>query len=525
MGISEFKVLNVNASRIGKRDRVTELLSIIKTLDPTVICIQEINTRTSLQVFKDHYQVVVNQDDLNFSGIGIATLINKKVYIEGNIISKCGRIIGTKIKGVQIWNVYPLSGSENKNKREIFFREELLNLMMNWKDESRYVFQVGDHNCTHRDEDSLNNKSQHKQNGLISEMNIMGLKDAFIQYNGNKKIEYSRTTRNSGTRIDLILSNVKSCSKFEYLEANMGFDHKMAMAEFGIGLDICKEKENIPKEKLSKSWVIPAILLKNKNLTNIIEEKINCIGEEVQDEIYLGYNINYSHFWRRIKAVITRTSRNWYKREEEEKLRKLKALEVKYFMLMYSEENQRDASKIKDVKEEMSKIYMETSSRKVDKMRKLEIEDHVYDIHKLQREKKYENQSRIKEVKINGNIYEGTLEVIKAIEEEMKTEMTSRDIIHRDEPPTEEEILFLDAIPDYQWTSQEIEELNKPTTLEEIRNILDTEVDLDSSPGEDGITYRCLRRFITNNYFAQIYLGYLNDSRLKSTEETHDRTT
>ena len=107
----------------------------------------------------------------------------------------------------------------------------------------------------------------------------------------------------------------------------------------------------------------------------------------------------------------------------------------------------------------------------------------------------------------------------------MKTEMTSRDIIHRDEPPTEEEILFLDAIPDYQWTSEEIEELNKPTTLEEIRNNLDTEVDLDSSPGEDGITYRCLRTFITNNYFAQIYLGYLNDSRLKSTEETQDRIT
>ena len=138
-----------------------------------------------------------------------------------------------------------------------------------------------------------------------------------------------------------------------------------------------------------------------------------------------------------------------------------------------------------NVKEELSKIYMETSSRKVDKMRKLEIEDHVYDIHKLQREKKYENQSRIKEVKINGNIYEGTLEVIKAIEEEMKTEMTSRDIIHRDEPPTEEEILFLDAIPDYQWTSEEIEELNKPTTLEEIRNILDTEVDLDKETTEE----------------------------------------
>ena len=73
-----------------------------------------------------------------------------------------------------------ISGTENKQRREIFFREELVNLMMNWKDESKYIFQVGDHNCTHREEDSLNNQSQHKQMGLITEMNIMGLKDSFI---------------------------------------------------------------------------------------------------------------------------------------------------------------------------------------------------------------------------------------------------------------------------------------------------------------------------------------------------------
>ena len=103
---------------------------------------------------------------------------------------------------------------------------------MNWKDQTRYIIQVGDHNCTHRDIDSLNNPGQHKQPGLIAEMKIMGLKDAFIQVHGEKKIEFSRKTKNSGTRIDLIMSNIKECMSFEYVDMKMGFDHSMAKATY-----------------------------------------------------------------------------------------------------------------------------------------------------------------------------------------------------------------------------------------------------------------------------------------------------
>ena len=59
MGFSNFTILNVNASRIGKNERVIELLAVMKALNPSVICIQEINVRTVLEEFKNHYQVVV----------------------------------------------------------------------------------------------------------------------------------------------------------------------------------------------------------------------------------------------------------------------------------------------------------------------------------------------------------------------------------------------------------------------------------------------------------------------------------
>ena len=228
------KLLNVNASRISRKDRIVGLMALIKCIGANIICIQEINIREAYKVFVDHFQVIINGDESMGEGIGIVTLVNKHIKIEGKIIAEGGRILGVKLNNMQVWNVYPISGSGNKPKREVFFREELINLMMNWKDETKYIFQVGDHNCTHRDEDSINNPKQHKQAGLIHQMKILGLKDAFIQYYGEKEKQYSRITNKSATRIDLILSNTKSCKGFIYMDAKLDFDHKMALAEFDI---------------------------------------------------------------------------------------------------------------------------------------------------------------------------------------------------------------------------------------------------------------------------------------------------
>ena len=53
----------------------------------------------------------------------------------------------------------------------------------------------------------------------------------------------------------------------------------------------------------------------------------------------------------------------------------------------------------------------------------------------------------------------------------------------------------------------------KPTEEIEILNILKFEVDLDSSPGEDGITSRLLLRFMKIDAFKDIYIKYLNYTR------------
>ena len=228
MAITEI-VLNINASRICTENRIITLFNYIELYTPGIVCIQEIDVRIANRIFKRKYQVFCNYDQNESGYIGVVTLIRRELHIMENIYGIKGRIIGVKLKGLQIWNVYPPSGSNFKLQREAFFREELCNLMMNWKDHTKYIIQAGDHNCTHRKEDSINNPGDHIQPGLIAHLKVSGLKDSFLELHGSKAIQFSRVTNRSSTRIDYIFSNVK-CISFEYVDANMNFDHKVAKA-------------------------------------------------------------------------------------------------------------------------------------------------------------------------------------------------------------------------------------------------------------------------------------------------------
>ena len=48
----------------------------------------------------------------------------------------------------------------------------------------------------------------------------------------------------------------------------------------------------------------------------------------------------------------------------------------------------------------MDKMFKENAKEKIDKLRVLEIDDHTFDIHKLQNQKKFEGQGRINEIEM-----------------------------------------------------------------------------------------------------------------------------
>jgi hypothetical protein len=124
-----------------------------------------------------------------------------------------------------------------------------------------------------------------------------------------------------------------------------------------------------------------------------------------------------------------------------------------------------------------------------------------------------ESLKKITEIRIKGKVYEGTLNIVKGIEEEMKIELESNLEIDWDKTINNEERFFLDRIDEIELTVVEKQELLKPTEEEEILNILQYGVDLDSSPGEDGITARMLLRFMKINSFKAISIRYLNYTR------------
>ena len=160
-----FSVVSVNASRIGLKSRIDNLRDYLLRIVPDVVLIQEIQVFTAREVFSPHFSVFINLENRAAMSdrIGMMVLVKKNIKVFDYIIGETGRILGIKINDMQVWNVYPISGSDHAKDRAVFFEENLPNLMAIWKDQTTYVIQGGDHNCTNRLIDSENHPAKHFQ--------------------------------------------------------------------------------------------------------------------------------------------------------------------------------------------------------------------------------------------------------------------------------------------------------------------------------------------------------------------------
>ena len=174
----------INFSRLSNGVKLLKILEQLEKYNIDIICGQEIDIFSAVKFFSQKYQVFVNWDVKSKSNIGICTLIKKEFKVFEKIYSMNGRIIGIKLENMQIWNIYPPSGSEFRKERGTFFNEILVNYMSNWKDQTRFLIQAGDHNCTYRFQDSMNNSQQHIEKNLVKHLRIQGLKDDFVKVQG-----------------------------------------------------------------------------------------------------------------------------------------------------------------------------------------------------------------------------------------------------------------------------------------------------------------------------------------------------
>ena len=505
-----FNIFNFNASRCCHLNRIRQFYDFFESYDPLFVCIQEINVYSALKVFSDKYQVFINIEEGSQDGIGIVTLVKKQFQISDLIIGKNGRIIGLKIFNLQIWNVYPKSGSAFKKDRELFFREILCNYFMNWKDSTEYIIQVGDHNCIHRNLDSLNNATQHLQPGLVKHMQINSLSDDFLNVHGDDAVMYSRITQISKTRIDYLLSNTSKCTYFQYIDMGLGLDHCAILARYDIGLSF--KREFIPRDRYFSGWVI------SKELENddIFMENCKVIFKEMRNEFEKGVHLSKdpSFIWIKMKTAIIGAAKEREKQLKFLESQKSEVLKGFYLSVLNDIQHGIDCfAEFENIKHDMDQFYKEKSKKKVDKMRAVEIDDPVYDIHKLQNQRKYENQKRIQELKIGDDIFIGTSNVVKAIEDKMRCELALYKDQVFDAVPSQLEEYFLSKLPKIVLTNEEKESLLCPTKEEEVYFILKHEVDKDSSPGEDGITYRFIAVFWEWPDYRYLFLSYLNFTR------------
>ena len=75
---------------------------------------------------------------------------------------------------------------------------------------------------------------------------------------------------------------------------------------------------------------------------------------------------------------------------------------------------------LNEIKKKLNNVYKERAKEKIDKMRGLQIDDHTYDIHKLQNQRKYEGQTRINEIEIDGVMYSGLSNVLQQYQRELQ---------------------------------------------------------------------------------------------------------
>ena len=515
--MNQITMINLNASRCGSVSKIREISRFIDAYGASIVCIQEINISSALKVFSDRFQVKINIECGVKDGVGIVTLVKLGLDIKDEIIGINGRIIGVWVGDMQIWNVYPKSGSGFKKERELFFREELSELFMQWKDQTKYIFELGDHNSTHRLQDSLYNGGQHLQSGLVHHLQIYGLSDDFLNVHGKETVMYSRVTEISKTRIDYIFSNSQSCIYFQYLSVN-GLDHCASLARY----EMTMERDNgfrVPKERYFSGWVMPNRLEKDEEFIDQANYIIKSIhGELVSENEAENQDMDPTFYWLKFKSAVVNLAKYRVRELDKYKKNKIKILQGFYSSLVRDIQNGIDCyDKLSEVKIEMNCVYKERSSEMIDRMRCVQIFDHNYDIHKVQNQKKYEGQSKVNEIDILGVRYSGTAAVVGAFQEQIGIELSAHKQTGLYELPTEEEEYFLSKLVKIKLSDDEVEKLTGPTESEEIEYILKHEVDLDSAPGEDGITYRFLKLFWQWKEFRELYLRFLNFTRENQT--------
>ena len=495
------KLLNFNAYRSTTLQRFRIINDMINNYDPFIVTIQEIHIGMAIKFFSGKFQIIVNLESNAKDQIGICMLISKDIIIKDKIVGENGRIIGVNLGNLQVWNIYGKSGTQHKITRDQLFKEDLPTLMELWMDICKEILVVGDFNCTNRKCDSLNNPETHFQKALIDFMKGYRLSDDFVYFSGGGK-DFSRITKRSSTRIDFSLSNFSSeCKRYNYINFPT-LDHKIIYAEYSI--DFSFKQEKIPRKRICKNWVI------NKKLENddIFNGIVNKVFEQVQLELDQDLDSKFkpTFVWFKLKQIIVKVAKSCHKTWKDSQEYEYERICQYYDMAVNDMVNGLDnCQELKMIINELNKHYRGKIEEKILDRKHLEIKNHVFDLNKRQKDIKFSN-GKVNKIRINDVTYDSKVGIVDAIEKSMRGELKTFEKLTSDN----EENVFLDYLSKVDLDEDEVNSLEENVTEKEVFYILENEVDLDSSPGMDGLTYRFIKHFWRNKTFRTIYMNFIN---------------
>ena len=199
-----------------------------------------------------------------------------------------------------------------------------------------------------------------------------------------------------------------------------GLDHKAIFVHFSFSVEVHKK---IPKEKFISNWVIDNNLERDSIFIDVIFDYFNLIQQESEQ-------YSPSYVWHKVKEMITvwaKKRSKIIKMEKNYELRRI--LDFYEFYLEDMSQGQDVFQELKDIIKELDNYYKKEIEINQIKAKNAEIVDNSYEILKEEKQRKFENKGKINELKIGNNIYKTPLDIINAVEIEMRKELTNHDNI------------------------------------------------------------------------------------------------
>ena len=261
----------------------------------------------------------------------------------------------------------------------------------------------------------------------------------------------------------------------------------------------------VPKERRFDSFIFPKSLEKDESFRRGSMRIIDLVLAE-KDNFE-----DVSHAWQTLKDALKVWGRSRTRSMKSLRQCQLRILVQEYHVILDSfHKGLLSFESVKEWKKQMEQFYKDEIDSKDNENKVRVLRDHHFDIQKDQRKFKFSDSSFITKLNIEGNLFEGTEEIVNAVHSHMTEELTAHSNFDESDPANQKESEFLDLISELTLSDQQISELEKPIEEEEFEDIFD-KCDPDSSPGEDGITYRilkCLWQLSPN--FRELYLEFCN---------------